>query len=315
MILLEIGNSEPEQLHAMACKIESCTFDGIDALEFCDCSCNQGCQIKLPVFAKPGGTDYQNDKSSFLFRVLTATDSAAIKLFKKENNQWIEKVDLTASPTYGTPYPFGTWTTYPGQELYIGYQLNWSSVYTNFGHGEYYVVGELTVLGDSIEQRSDIFELLEYSDDRADGTFVIHNIQNGNIKRSPFDWTGMEWNQWLRLPGYFGFRRPTFITEEHLTNEYEEEQIQDEIRDEYTLEINEFLNGELAEELIYRRLLANKLFITDYNQCNTFRNKFINFPVKPSSIEDPFEDRYRAGILYEIKFTDRFKDNFKRNYK
>ena len=162
---------------------------------------------------------------------------------------------------------------------------------------------------------SDIYNLLEFSDSRADQTFVMRTLMNGKIKRSAFDFTGINWENWIRLPGYFGFRTPEFITEEYLTNNYEEEQIQDEIRDEYTLWIEKLLDASVSEEFIYHNLLANEIFITDYNLCNTDKKKFTNFPVKPSSIDEPVEDRYTKGRFYKVKFTDRFKDNFKRNHK
>lgn len=314
MIFLESTNTAPENLHAMACKLETCTVDPVDESEFCDCRCNDQCQLKLRVFANPGGEDKENDCTSFLFRLLDAADTGEIKLFKKENEVWVEKETLN-DPSFGTFYPVGTWTNCPGQELYFGYKLDWEPVFTTHGHGEYYVMAEMTILGSSVNQFSDIYSLLEYTDERADETVVIHTIQNGNIRRSAFDWTGMEWEQWIRLDGYFGFPKPTFITEEYLLNNYKEEQLQDEIRDEYTLEIDTKMTGPLAQDFIYTRLLANEFFVTDYNKCNTDKKRFCNFPVKPLSIEDPFEDRFAIGRFYTVKFTDRFKDNFKRNHK
>lgn len=314
MIIKEISNSAPENLQTMLCKLDACTVPSIEEFERCDCDCFEGCLEKFPVFAKVGGTDKQNDKSSFLYRVLTATDTGSIKLLKKNGNEFEELATLN-SATYGTFYDFGTWSQYTDQDLYFGYELEWLSVFTAHGRGEYQIKAELTVTGSSVEKFSQIFVLEEYTDRRADGTVKIQTVQNGDIRRSQFDFTGMEWNQYVRLKGFFGFRTPEFITEEYLTNDYKEEQIQDEIRDEYTLEIESFLEGEVLEDFIYTRLLANEIFVTDYNLCNTNKAKFCDFPVKMQSFEQVFEDRYRKGSLYSLKFTDRFKDNFKRNYK
>lgn len=314
MIFIQLNNTSPENLHAMECKLEACTVESVEESIFCDCSCVDGCFRKLPVFAKVGGTDKQNDKSSFLFRVLNSADTCALELWKKEGTAWVKKEDLNNN-TFGIFYDLGAFTQHTGQELYCGYQLNWLPVFTTHGFGEYYVRADMSILGQAVEQFSETFYLLEYSDSRADETVSIYTVQNGDIRRSPFDYTDMNWEQWIRVHGYFGFPRPTFITEEYLLNNYEEEQIQDEIRDEYTLEIDQKLSGGLAQDLIYTRLLANKIEVTDYNSCNTDSKRFCNFPVKPSSIEEPSEDRYAKGRFYKVKFTDRFKDNFKRNHK
>lgn len=314
MIVLEVANTDPESLHAMACQIKACTVDSLDTEEFCDCSCVEGCVIKLPVFAKPGGEDCQNDKTSLMYRVIGPADTELMELFKKEGNSWVKKADLDNN-TLGIYYPLGTWSNYSGQELQFGYQIQWENVFTNFGFGEYYIKTTLDILGQTIEKQSDIYYLLEFTPERADETVLIHTIQNGKIRRSPFDWTDINWHQWIRFNGYFGSPRPNFITEEYLTNDYQEEQIQDEIRDEYTLEIDQKLTGKLSYDFIYTRLLANQIFITDFNSCNADKDRFKNFPVKPQSIDDPIGDRYSDGRFYSIKFTDRFKDNFKRNFK
>lgn len=314
MILIEVPNSAPENFHVLACKIDSCTVQGIEDTDFCDCECNHGCTLKLPVFAKAAGTDYENDRRFFSWRVLSQGDTASMELYKLVGNTW-ELQTILNNNAYGFYYPLGTWTLYPGQELQFGYELDWESVLINFGHGEYRVKADMSVLGQPVVKWSDIYYLLEFSEQRADQTFVMRTIMNGKIRRSPFDWTGLEREQWIRLPGYFGFRTPTFITEEYLLNNYKEEQIQDEIRDEYTLWIERLLDASVSEEFIYHSLLANEIFFTDYNLCNTDKKKFTNFPVKPSSIDEPFEDRYTKGRFYKVKFTDRFKDIFKRNQK
>jgi len=312
MIITELNNDAPELLHAMSSSVETCRVVKVDDVDMCDCRCNEGCVLKLPVFAISGGTDYQNDKSSFLYTTASIVGTGAMELHKKEGSTWVKKADLNNN-ALGTYFPKNTWTAHAHQLNYFGYEIEWENVLTSYGHGEYMIKTTITVFGNATVKYSDIYYLLEYTDQRADGTVRIHTIQNGYIKRGRFDWSDMNWNQYIRLHGYFGFRTPTFITEEYLTQKYVDEQIQDEIRDEFTLEINDMLNNNVSEDFIYNRMLANEIFITDYNLCNT--QQYINYPVKPESFDNVFEDRYVKGRAYTIKFTDRNKDIIKRNYK
>ena len=148
--------------------------------------------MKLPVFAKVGGTDYQNDKRGFMWRVLSGSDTATMELYKLVGSTWTLQATLNNN-TYGIYYPLGTWTQYSGQSLQFGYQLNFESVLNAFGHGEYRVKADMTIFGQSVVKWSDIYNLLEFSDSRADQTFVMRTLMNGKIKRSAFDFTGINW--------------------------------------------------------------------------------------------------------------------------
>jgi hypothetical protein len=216
------------------------------------------------------------------------------------------------NPAFGTEYPLGTFTNVTGQELYFGFKLDWESVLGTHGHGQYYVRANMTIFGASAFQFSDTYDLQEYSDSLANGTFVMRTIQNGNIRKSAFDFTGMEWEQYMRMNGTLWNRQPTFEIDEYLDENYKLTQVQDEIVDNFTLEIWNLIGGSLAMDVIYSRLLANEIFITDYNCCNAF--EYCEQELRPIEFADVTHDGFFDGIAYVITFTDRYKDRFKRNF-
>ena len=182
MIRTRLDNLNPDTLDAMCCELVACTYKPLEESSLCDCICKD-CLTILPRFAKVGGEEKENDTDSFLFRVLNSTDSGTLELWKQTNSGDVKQADLNVS-TYGTYYPLGSFTNVSGQELYLGYVLDWESVLSNFGIGKYYVKANLTIFGSNTNQFSPVFDLQEYTDERADGTFVLKTIQNGNILRS-----------------------------------------------------------------------------------------------------------------------------------
>ena len=313
MVTTQLTNVNPETLSAMECQLEACVVERPSTRGLCECRCSEQCVFKLPVFADTSGNARKNDNSDFLFRLLSSFDTGTMELWKYENGTTVKKADLDATNTYGTYYALGTWTQYPNQELYFGYFLEWLKVFNAFGAGQYFVKTELTILAVSQTINSDIFVLNQYEDYLADETIKIKTVQNGQVRRSQFDFTGMNWNQEIRLKGFFGFRTPELQTDRYLDEDYITKQVQDEIVDTYTMEINKFMNGAVCEDFIYSRMLANEIYVTDYNRCTT--EEITDLHVVLEEFSDVYEYRYHSGRAYEMKFTEAAKDRFKRNFK
>jgi hypothetical protein len=313
MITTKLTNIDPEELSAMECQLEACVVERPTTRGVCDCRCSEQCVFKLPVFADTSGNARNNDNSDFLFKLLSSFDTGALELWKYENGTPVKKDDLDNTNTYGTFYDLGTWTQYPNQELYFGYFLEWLKVFNAFGAGQYFVRAELTILAVSQTIDSDIFVLNQFDHNLADETIKIKTVQNGQVRRSAFDFTGMNWQQEIRLPGFFGFRTPELKTDRYLDEDYVTKQVQDEIVDTYTMEINKFMNGSVCEDFIYSRMLANEIYVTDYNRCTT--EEITDLHVVLEEFSDVYEYRYHSGRAYEMKFTEAAKDRFKRNFK
>ena len=155
-----------------------------------------------------------------------------------------------------------------------------------------------------------MFNLLVYSDREANKTVRIESTQNGNIFGSIFDFTGLNWKQSLRVPGTFSSLSPTLEVENYLNSNHENRQITAKMSREWGLTTG-LINFEVATKILYNKLLANEVLITDY--LIKAESIFRRIDVMVSEIDKP-EIKGTPDRAYNIKFTDR-KDTFrKRNF-
>ncbi len=220
-----------------------------------------------------------------------------------------DKVADLNNDDYGTFFNgFGAGS--PEQQLYVGYLINWLDVYNAFGAGKYTIVANLDIIGSQTTSTSREFILALYSDVLADGTVRIESYQNGNIFGNNFDFTGLNWYQSLRLPGIFGNPTPTFETTEYKTSTHKRVQNKATMGREWTLN-TKLINWEVAEVLVYNKMLGNEILITDYQiKAESIWRRvklFMQEIEKPEVIGNP-------NRKYNIKFVDE-KDIFtKRNF-
>ena len=259
----------------------------------CDC---------LGVFGG-GSEDYQNDKSTFFYRRSQATDTITLKL-KKDGTE----VATITDNTYGTLYDFGTWTTEP-QKNYKIFIIDWDDVYTAFGNGVYLINAEYVITsGGTFDIASQEFKLQEYSDYRADGTVSFSWTQNGRIRNSEFDYTGLDITQYIRLDGKFGGWEPALEKDEIIYSNYERKQVQDEIVNSYSFQ-SKLVDSYISKLLINDMMLADSINVTDFNLYN-HRKDYINFQLRQDEVsieEFPSSDK----AVLDLKFTDKVKNHLK----
>jgi len=306
MITLQLTDSAPQPFGSgLATKLKGKSLPTISLKKTNDvCYCEFECEYKANVFAEIGGEGYKNDKSQFLFRRFVASDTVAIELWKNG-----EKIADLNDNTYGTffnGFPSGS----AEQQLYVGYLLEWEDVFAAFGGGEYRVKAELSIIGVSSTFESELFVLMGYSDKAADGTARIETVQNGNIIGSIFDFTGLNWYQSVRVRGRFYEESEEFEKIVYKTQEYRQEQVQDKIIENWSLEAD-FIPRSVSEFLTKNAVLSNSFNVTDYNLLNEQILREIE--VVPESIEKTrIQDNRNAN--YVIKFTSRNDNIIKRNF-
>lgn len=305
MIVLEIDNIKPYPFNGNAVKILG---QGItvkpptEENEICICD-YIACNYKENVFYSADGADYKNDKSDFLFRRIISSDSITLYLVK--NGVETELTD----DTYGELFDgFSEGTE--DQQKYYGYAIDWNKVGDTLGVGIYTLKAELSILGTDTEYISREFELNVYSDIAADGTVKIESVQNGNIIGSDFDFTDLEWNQYLRVPGRFGNPTPQYETSRYLDQNYNFKQIKDKMTRVWDLNTG-LINWEVAEKLVYNKVMANEIYITDYSI--KAESIWRRIQVRLEEIEKPpipnSKDR-----RYLFKFVDNREIYQKRNF-
>ncbi len=307
MIIQLISNTNPYVYNAGgATKLGGTSLPNIPTDAENDvCLCDLGCEYIEQVFAKTGGAWWQNDKNDFLLQKLISADTIVFKLYKDN----VLKATITNN-TYGDWYNFGDLTN----PLYTGFVVYWENVFNAFGAGNYQIKADKVILGVATTFESQKFFLLEYTDERADGTTRIESYQNGNIMSSQFDYTDIltgGWYQSFRMKGRLSSPKPKIQTDRILNEDYELVQVQDKITKEYVLE-TEQIPSFLSNKLIYDNTLANKFLVTDYNIYNNeiFRRLDL-YAVELEKVNEPDRNTQRS---YKITLNDKIDNHIKRNY-
>lgn len=269
----------------------------------------KACIGALAVFGDLTNADpLQNDFSSFIALVFPGTSVDYILMDGKCN-----EIATLNDSTYGTYYPQGFLSIFNGftffQHLYKGFKVDWLKVLQVQGDGLYQIKKVVTSGLNVTETKSCLFNLCQYSTERADETIRIETTQNGRIGFG-LDLTGVNWLQQIRIPGFFGNKQRRLEQDDYLDKNRRVTQIQDTLIHEFTLE--PYLWPECMREFIDEMLLANNILISDYNQLNTDNLKNIN--VKPLSIDTEYFESTRKAAD-EIKFEERIQNRVKRNVK
>lgn len=304
MIVEELLNTRPMALAVMACRIESEVLRyPRDEFVVDFAFCNECC-FEQRVFAKLGSTfDHENDKTSILFRQIIPTDTIDFELIKNG----VKVADLNGA-TLGEYFNLGS---FPRQE-YKGFILDWQLVLSIHGAGCYNVRTQLNRLGVASVVDSIDYKLAPYTDAAADETARIDVIQNGYLigNKWEFDYTGMNWPQQVRLIGKFNKVKPDYSTIDYQDSQRNSKQIQDELQDNYTLELSA-IPKEVYDTLVYEMLLANETFVTDYNVWNS--DVLRSEPVKLDKVDKMNAFRGVRKKQWSFKFKARQNDTIKRN--
>lgn len=269
----------------------------IDKGDFC--WCKYYCLNYSYAFA--GNDNKTNDKSSFIFRRISPSDTVTMKLFKNG----VETVTLVDN-TYGTFYNFGSLANADLK----GYLIDWGLVQTALGSGDYQFKATSVLLGTTIEYESIIFKVIPYNEAAADNTVRIESYQNGKVDRSPFDFTGVNWYSQYRLYGNMRNKQPEFTTNSFQDSTRTTKQNQSTITNTYDLVLPD-LDENLKDTFVEEVMLANDIIITDYNIDNNDRYEPI--PVYPKDIDslDYHVGKPNANLV--IKFSDKKPNIIKRN--
>ena len=114
------------------------------------------------------------------------------------------------------------------------------------------------------------------------------------------------------MKGIFWNKKGTLITNFFHDTNLKVNQIQDTVDFTYSLE-TQFLNAMFSDYLTLKVTLANEIFITDYNCCNT--EEYCDFPVRVKEFEDTKEFSLKRGRIHILIFGDRTENHRKRNFR
>ena len=251
--------------------------------------------------ALAGGTElFQNDIKAVLFKALDPTDTIDFFLEKEG-----AEIAILNDNTLGTFFPLGSFATQP---LLAGFKLEWEEVLSAHGEGNYKIrIERNLVVGNDILFTIN-YNLKTFTAELADNTIWIEWVHDGQII-DELDYTGIEWFQSIRLPGFFGNKQTEFDEEIFKDSDFKTFQIRNELTFPRLVEIGPIPScvGDFLPNLVQ----ANIIQITDYNVRN--HDYFLQQKVvRLSEINETTYDKERLAV-YNLTFTDRTEDHIKIN--
>ena len=299
MITIQLPNGSPMTLQGFAtAAIPNVLVPQVFAEEEDRAFVVQCCYDNLTLAG--GSEPFQNDIKAVLFKAFDQTDTINFFLEK----QTVEIASLNDN-TLGTFFPIGS---FPTQPLLAGFKLEWEKVLSAHGEGNYKIrIERNLVIGNDIIFTIN-YNLKKFSAELADNTIWIEWIHNGEILNE-LNYTGIEWFQSIRLPGFFGNKQMEFEEEIFKDSNFQTFQIRNELTFPRMVEIGPIPSciGDFLPNLVQ----ANIIQITDYNLRN--HDYFLQQKVvKLSEINETTYDRERQAV-YNLTFTDRKEDHIKIN--
>lgn len=261
----------------------------------CDC---------LPVFSSLTTQNPElNDYSSFIYEV-GGSYTLAATLTEQDGTEHIINDN-----TFGTLYTTGTL-----KANVWGFKLDWYKVGLALGYGNYtlnFKIDNAALRGDFDEVFC--YQLMPYSCDLADGTVRITSIKNGYIENG-FDYRDLsigDWEDQIRLYGSLKFDDYITTIDNVLLSNRDLHQIQTQITDTFNLTLIG-INSTLSTAFIKDSLMANKMYIDDYNRSNVneYKKQYVSFV----SIEKPIQAEINGTINHSIKLTEFNQSTLKRNF-
>lgn len=313
MITITLPNSDARDRTGLRITSLACMFGDlrseteIIATDECFIQHEQCNYINLALAQSGTTEDGKNDKARFIFRKVISADVLALEL----RRDGVKVADLNDN-TFGIFFDFGTLGTTAEQALYSGYEIDWQSVLLLEGQGCYTVAAVGTVLGvANTVIESECWTLKEYRDSLADGTIVLRWIQNGKILSSEFDFTGINWIQYIRLRGIFDKNQRADEEDQIQDSKYTWEPIQLQTIDEWLFE-TELIPFRIANLLFDDLKLSDETFVTTYNQFN--HQDFFDFSIRYSGLDTSTYHGQNTNANFILKFKRRTEDVIKRKF-
>ncbi len=222
------------------------------------------CKVPFPVLATlSDNASHKNDKTS----VALICDTLTVEL---------EKEDGTLIPAVGLEISF------PYQSDAKGFCIDWRQVTKNAGteiaNGCYKVKCSYNVSGIDGVIYKGTYNLLEYSDERAEGTARLYVVLNDYVRKDGINYRESGFASTFRFKGMFGFMQPNYDSENIILGNRVREKVRNEALRTYELR-TDYVNGCFTEQIDFEYLLkANQIYVTDHNTNNHIK-KYIDFPV------------------------------------
>ena len=261
------------------------SFSSGGIAECCLCSCE--CDYIEKAFVNTIATT--GDRSTFLYPRVRPDDTITISVVKDG-----EVIPMTA--LLGTLYSTSNLE---------GAIVDWIRIKNAHGYGYYKVQAVISDGVNSVTLTSHKYHVLEYDFCLTNYTVKIESYISGSIN-DYLDLGTLEIYQSTRVSGWMERVKPELEQTSYQDSSRTHKQIQDKLIEGYTLHTHS-IPSDVANYINRSHLLANRIFLTDFNQ-NAIES-FYELPVRVVGIPNYEELRLVKKAEYTYEFKDR-KDKY-----
>jgi hypothetical protein len=175
----------------------------------------------------------KNDK--LLVEGVALSTASYVNFFieKEVAGTWTQQVAISDNT-------YGTWTEvgdYASQLKLSTFYMKFREVLLAWGEGNYRVKVVTAALGGGTNtEYSQEYFLRFYTAERAEGSVVFNWFQDGKIFNNQINYTGLNIEKWIRVPGMIHYENPELIIDEIETSAHTFTQIQDKLEENYSFE-------------------------------------------------------------------------------
>lgn len=200
----------------------------------------------------------------------------------------------------------GTVAVFPNEPLAVGFIFDWKQYLSAHGNGIYKISVSQTISGVSDTYDIGAFDLQQFTTERLDETCRIRSKFNSYNVELNMDFTGSNFVDDLRFPGFFGARKPNPEIKNLIDKGRRMVKTTREFVNSYELTA-EPLSSCLSGSLLDLHLLnEDECFITDHNISN-HSYQYNDFPVVLNGVDTEYPGQSRLMRL-TAQFNNRLKN-------
>lgn len=265
------------------------------------------CYNHIVLASSTSSSKEKNDFTGFYHKRQLANETLEFVMIDlSDSSEYILNDD-----TYGVFKNFNSFDDQPDLATFV---LDWRLVLldTNLGPGSYKVVKRTNLAGLAVEEEFLVYNLQEFSSERADNTVRIDVTMSGLLERPNIDFTGTDFKTSLRVPGFFGRREPSWEEDNIVNRQFEKRQISMRQTNQFKFQTN-MVPDCITNEIVDFMLFSDDIRMTDYN-LNNHSYDFVDFCVKLANNEGTRYIPQSRKAQLNLVFDDKIVDNNKRNF-
>lgn len=253
--------------------------------------------------------EYHNDFTSVYYQKQTPNDTVTYQIIGVSTG-----TNSLSDPAHGILYDFDA--AHPNPDLSY-FRVDWRLILSTLGEDTYTIRMNISIAGlpaQAVDSNS--FILKAWSIARADSTARFDCIMDGKLEASGVDFKGSNFDNSLRVAGYFGNQTPDWTQKNIVFSSKNnikmfESQVTMSNDPTYIFQANnipECISRQLNELMMF----GNQLFISDYN-LNNHSYRYELTPVVFDSVDSYDYPVQGRGVSIQLSFKSRSKNNRKTN--